>query len=127
MELLNTAGLDAKMALEIMTMDGPYRRVRWLADHHLDRFTAQCKTAIDELFRAFGLKNFTTHAANMTGKKLLSKRVWKLVDRRNYIAHEADSSAHGKLRKIDVDEVTRQIVDLNLFIKACDSPADKAL
>ena len=125
--LLNKAGLDTKAAQEIISLDRPYRRVRGIADSYLSRYTTQQIIAIDRLFMAYGIKNFAEHAANRTRRKTLLGKVKRLVLRRHEIVHDADMNSRGALKKIDAEQVWKQIKYLTLFVHSCDFETDQIL
>ena len=122
---LAKAGLNTTAALEMLTMDRPYRRIRTLVEAHLDRVTTQQVSVIDELFQAYGIKGFTKHANAMTKRKSLLPRIGKLVARRHEIVHDSDLNRHGRMQPVDAKVLTRQLADLSLFIHACDHLADR--
>ena len=122
---LDQAGLNAKTALEMLTMSRPYRRIRTLVDAHLDRMTTQQASVIDALFQAYGIKGFTKHAVAMTKRKTLCSRIEKLVTRRHEIVHESDLNSHGRMQPINTCMLTKQLKDLSLFIHACDDLANR--
>jgi hypothetical protein len=122
---LSSAGLDTKVALEMLQMERPYRRIRTIVDSYLGTVTTQRANVIDELFLSYGLKDFTKHAVAMCKRRNLWRRIELLVERRHQIAHEADLNAHGKLQRIESKKVRKQIQDLRLFVKSADGLCDK--
>lgn len=122
---LDKAGLNTEAALEMLTMNRPYRRIRTLVDAHLDRITTQQASVIDELFQAYGIKGFTKHAIAMTKRKTLWPRIEKLVARRHEIVHESDLNCYGRMQSVDAKLLTRQLADLSLFIHSCDHLANR--
>jgi hypothetical protein len=125
--LLEKAGLNTEAALDMISMERPYRRIRLIVDGFLFRYTAQQIGPIDSLFQAYGMKDFSYHAANRIGQKTLLGRIEKLVSRRHDIVHDADLNSRGELQKIDDKQVWRQIEYLTKFIHSCDYLADRIL
>ena len=118
---LADAGLDTSQALEMLTMDKPYRRIRTLIDAYLERYTTQRIEVIDKLFLCYGLKNFCASAQKKAKRKNLIRRVELIVERRHKIVHDGDLNSHHKLNKIDHDEVLRQLKDLKVFVDSAHS------
>lgn len=118
--LLRDAGLDTAMALELLTMNRPYRRVRTLVDGHLERTTTQRLKAIDELFICYGLKNFCQNIQKLKNRQNLLASVEKIVERRHKIVHEGDLNAHRRLNAINPTQTKRRIVDVLTFVSGAD-------
>jgi RiboL-PSP-HEPN len=119
-KVLHDAGLDTVAALEMLSMQRPYRRIRTLVQAHLSAKTTQRFAAIDELFISIGLKDLCKNAEKKTGYKSLNTRIEALVLKRHEIAHEADINSHGRIRAIDLAKIKRRIADLSKFVHACD-------
>ena len=117
-ELLSEAGLNTREALEMIEMNRPYRRIRTLMDSHFDRYTTQRAKVIDELFLAYGIKDFSNNAQRSVKRKNLIRRVELMVERRHQIVHEGDLNDHGNLREVDSGKIPGQVKDLRLFITA---------
>ncbi len=116
LDLLGKAGFDTKLALEMLTMERPYRRLRSLVDSYLDRFVTQRFEVIDSLFLAYGVKNFTHSVQAKIGRKTLLRSIEILVERRHAIVHGGDLNAHNCLVDIDGSEVLRRITDMEVFV-----------
>ena len=116
--LLDKAGFTTRQALEMMDMQRPYRRVRSLIDAHLERFTTQRSDVIDELFLAYGLKDFCRHAESATKRSTLLKRIDGVVQRRHAIVHEGDLTRFGKHTPVSRSETARWLRDITTFVDA---------
>jgi hypothetical protein len=126
-ELLTKAGFNTTVALEVLAMDRPYRRIRSLIEKSLELHTTQRPEAIDELFLAFGMKDFCKNAAGIAKSPNLIARVRKVVLRRNAIAHDGDLNSHGKLQPLDPAKSRRAVEDLVRFVSACDTLITRTL
>ena len=96
-ELLAEAGLDTREALNLITMERPYRRIRTLVQSYYNTYTTQKFDVIDEIFLPFRIKDITKNAEAKTKRKILKKSVGTLVQRRHEIAHSGDYNGHGRL------------------------------
>lgn len=119
-ELLAEAGLDTREALNLITMDRPYRRIRTLVQSYYNTYTTQKFDVIDEIFLPYRIKDLTNHAEAKTKRKALKKSVGKLIQRRHDIAHSGDYNGHGRLVKIDEDRIARRINNLELLVTSMD-------
>ncbi|BAN69487.1 HEPN domain-containing protein [endosymbiont of unidentified scaly snail isolate Monju] len=119
-KLLSDAGLDTREALNLLSMERPYRRIRTLITRHYETYTTQKFNVIDEIFLPFRLKNITCNAEAKTGKKRLKKSVGLLVDRRNEIAHGGDYNSHGRIKNINEDQIAKRIKHLEQLVIAID-------
>ncbi len=119
-ELLGAAGLDTKVALELLSMDRPYRRIRTLVETKLAIQVTQRIDAINELFAAYGIPDLCGHAERKLGRSQLCKRVELLVKRRHEIAHDGDLNAHGKLQDLGSAWVRNKVRDVQQLIAASD-------
>lgn len=117
-KLLDDAGLDTREALEMIKMNRPYRRIRTLMDSYFDRYTTQRTEVIDELFLAYGIKNFSNHAQRSVKRRNLVRKIELMVERRHAIVHEGDLNDHGRLRDIDGAKIVGWVSDLRLFVTA---------
>lgn len=63
--LLFEAGLDTKAALEMLTMQRPYRRIRTLVESYLSKYTTQKQEVIDKLFLVYGVKGLCKTAQGL--------------------------------------------------------------
>jgi hypothetical protein len=118
--LLQAAGFDTRQALELLTMERPYRRIRSLVDSHLERYTTQRFDAIDRLFLCFGLKSLCANAQSRSRRATLLRSVEILVERRHEIVHTGDHDKHGKIVPLDFTEFAKRIRDLNIFVQNAD-------
>lgn len=118
--LLEEAGLGVEMALEIITMRRPYRRIRTLVEDYLEKKVTQKLFVIDDLFLVFSLKDFTQNIARLKGRKTLLRSVTNAVKRRHKIAHEGDINSRGKLNRITVKDVKHKLTDIVLFVAGAD-------
>lgn len=115
-DMLESAGLDVAGALELVSMERPYRRIRSLAQNNYKNYTTQTTDKIDKLFETIGLKNLCEHAEKRAKRKTLIKSVTELVKRRHKIVHAGDLTQTGKLQKIDLKTVKR-IPHVYLFVE----------
>lgn len=118
--ILTDAGLDAAQALEMFSMDRPYRRIRTLINNHYDGFVTQNFKKIDELFLAYGFKNFSASIEKSLHRKTLLRSIEILVHRRHAIVHEGDLNSHNKLKKINLDETLKRMKNMALFVEKAD-------
>lgn len=125
--MLSEAGLDTGAALELLTMQRPYRRIRSLIESHLERTTTQRADAIDELFLGYGIRKFCQRAQGIAKRKNLIISIRNSVIRRNEIAHEGDINTHGKLQDIDRKQIRRKIQDIVKFVSSSEELLAKAL
>lgn len=125
--VLNKAGLDTKAALEMLTMERPYRRVRTLVETYLSDYTTQKQNVIDELFLVYGVKDLCKNAEGLAKKKKLLTSVNAAVFRRHSIVHAGDLNAHNKPRSIDNKLATRYVANIELFVEKAEALLVKAL
>jgi len=118
--LLSDAGLDTKEALNLLSMDRPYRRIRTLVSKHYSSYTTQRFDVIDELFLPYRLDKITENAEKMSGRKSLKNSVQKLISRRHEIVHAGDYNAHGKIKNISEKQIKTRIKDLEILVKNID-------
>ena len=119
-DLLSRAGLDTKVALEMLGLDRPYRRVRTLVEAHFERYTTQKMHIIDNLFLCFRVKNLTANAEKRTRKTTLRSKIEKLVLRRNAIVHDGDRDAFGRSRAIGRQAMRNRIRNSMEFVSSVD-------
>lgn len=117
---LTKAGLDAEAALDMVTMQRPYRRIRTIVEKYLDKYTTQHKDAINGLFNPYGIKNLCSKAQTKAKRSTLLRRVDKLIERRHLIAHKGDLNDHNRPKKISHDEISKLLDELDLFVKSAD-------
>jgi len=125
--LLQKAGLDTSMALELLGMDRPYRRVRNLMDSYLAQHVSQRIDVIDELFLAYGIKDFCHHVQRHVRRRSLLASVRNLVTRRHQIVHKGDVNSRGKLQKIEPAKVKKQVLCVVKFVASADEILQKQL
>lgn len=126
-KVLKEAGFNTEVALEMLTMDRPYRRIRTLVEHHLSGLTTQRQHVIDELFSVYSVKDFSKHTQGIANRQTLLQRVDDFVRRRHAIVHEGDHNSHSKLNKIDVTYVSKHISDIELFVTSAEELLKKSL
>jgi len=119
-DILYKAGLDTEQALEMITMDRPYRRVRTLIDENLSKHVTQRFEVVDDLFKVYGIPNLSDDAQGLADRKTLKKRVKKTVKRRHSIAHNGDYNRHYRLRDVNSDAIQKQIDEIELFVEKCE-------
>ena len=122
-EMLESAGLDVAGALELISMDRPYRRIRTIAQDYYRNYTTQTTVKIDDLFKTIGISNLSNHAQNRSKRKTLISSVTELVKRRHKIVHSGDLTRTGKLQKIDQKTVNR-IEDIKIFVNCANDHID---
>lgn len=125
--LLFDAGLDTKAALEMLTMQRPYRRIRTLVESYLSNYTTQKQSIIDKLFLVYGIKGLCGHAEKHAHKKKLLTSVNGAVMRRHSIVHAGDLNAHNKPRPIDAKLANRYITNVETFVINAEAILAKAL
>ena len=126
-KVLAEAGLDTKAALEMLTMQRPYRRVRTLIEVHLSNYTTQKQNVIDELFLVYGVKDLCKNTQGLAKKKKLLASVNAAVSRRHSIVHAGDLNSHNKPRPIDDKLATRYVDNIGMFVEKADVLLVKAL
>ena len=114
-DVLQKAGLNTEQALQMITMDRPYRRIRTLVDQYLSEYTTQRFDVIDRLFEIYGINNLTTNAQGLTKRKALIKSIGRTIKRRHEIVHKGDYNSHDKLKEVDHTRSKKQIADIKLF------------
>jgi hypothetical protein len=118
-DMLEEAGLSVAGALELISLDRPYRRIRKIAQDHYRNYTTQSTEKIDSLYETIGIKDLCEHARRRSGKKTLVKSVSELVNRRHKIVHSGDLTTTGKLQKIDSRTLNR-VLHLREFVLKAD-------
>jgi len=125
--LLEDAQLGTKVALDLLRMQRPYRRVRKLIDSYLARQVTQRMDTINRLFSAYGLKNFCQQIEKKARRKTLLASVRILVQRRHDIAHKGDLNSHGRLKKINPVRIKTRVMDVVKFVSCADELLQKQL
>jgi hypothetical protein len=120
-EILNKAGLNTRVALELLSMERPLRRIRSLLEEYLDLRTMQRTEVIDNLFKAYGITNLSSHVEKYKGRKTLIRSIEILVERRNQISHEGDMNSHRKLNPISSKEMKKRIQDIVRFVSGTEA------
>jgi len=119
-QLLGEAGLNTSVALELLSMERPFRRIRTLVESRLGLQVTQRIDAINELFKAYGIPNFCAHVERKLGRTQLCRRVNLLVERRHAIAHDGDLNSHAGLMDLDATWVRNKIRDVQGFVRTAD-------
>ena len=119
--LLRDAGLNTRMALELIWMERPLRRIGTLVERYFDKYTTQRFDAIDDLFKTIGLPNLCQNAEGIVGRTTLRTSISKLVEKRHEIVHDADINSHVRPRSISLETTQRRVGDIKLFIEACNT------
>ena len=125
--LLQKAGLDAAMTLELLGMERPYRRVRKLMDSYLAQHVTQRIEVIDELFLAYGFGDFSRHVQARAKRKTLLASIRHLVGRRHDIAHKGDLNSHGKLNDIKPSRIKMRTMHVVTFVSCADEMLQEQL
>lgn len=118
--VLQKAGLDASLALELLAMERPYRRIRKLMDSYLAQHVTQRVEVIDELFLAYGIKGFCHHVQSRAKRKTLLASIRNLVERRHQIAHKGDVNSHGRLQRIAPSQIKTRVMHVVKFVASAD-------
>ncbi|MGL4944579.1 MAG: HEPN domain-containing protein [Thermoguttaceae bacterium] len=118
--ILKEAGVGTKCALELLTMERPYRRIRSIVVKHLARQVMQRTEAINKLFEAYGFKDFCADIQKATRRKQLISSIKKIISRRHKIVHEGDMNSHGKLQPISVSDTKKRILAIIKFVSKAD-------
>ncbi len=115
---LNEAGIDASFwsRRALCPQKMVLKTVRSKMAKHLESFAIQTATSIDDLFRCYGMKNLTVHAADKTGLKTMKSSLRHLIARRHDIAHSSDHSISGTLQAVDASEVSLRLNRLSRFV-----------
>ncbi len=124
--MLEDAGLDVAGALELISMDRPYRKIRTLAQEHYSNYTTQSTSKIDDLLETIGISKLCQHAQSRSKRKTLIKSISELVKRRHKIVHSGDLTRTGKLQAIDTRTV-RRIPHVQIFVKHANEYIDAFL
>lgn len=119
-KVLSEGGLDVKAALELLTMERPYRRVRKIAQDYYAKYSTQRSEKIDALFGTLGLVGLSKHAQSRSKRKTLLRTVEKLVARRHQIVHGGDLNKQGKLQRFDPQEALRRIEAVEVYVENAD-------
>jgi len=125
--LLSEAGLNTKVALEMLTMQRPYRRIRTIVEKRLSEYTTQKQAVIDALFLVYGVKDLCRHAEGLSKRKTLLKSVNNVVLRRHSIVHGGDLNSHNRARLISEEMAKRYIKDIDLFVHSAEALLVKSL
>lgn len=120
-ELLHNAGLDTKEALNLITMERPYRRIRTLVQGYYASYTTQKFDVINEIFLPYRLMNIVDNAIAMDGRTSLKTSVGKLIERRHQIAHAGDYNSHGGIIAIDEERIGKRIGHLEVLVTNMDA------
>ena len=124
-KILNDAGLTTKVALNLLSMERPYRRIQTLVEQFFERQTTQRAETVDNLFLSYGLKNFSQNVQKLKRRKTLLRSVQIIVERRHKIAHDGDLNAHGRLNPIDHKKVKRRIMDIVTYVAGAEEILQK--
>jgi hypothetical protein len=119
-DLLYASGLDTKEALNLLTMERPYRRIRTLIESYYASYTTQKFDVIDKIFKPYSLTKITENAARLSGRESIKKSVEKLVERRHQIAHSGDYNLHGRIIEINEDQIAKRIGHLEMLVNNID-------
>jgi len=125
--MLSKSGLDLKGALALLAMDRPYRRIKTLIQTYFDTYTTQRFVAIDNLFLAFGIRNFSQNVQNKCHRKKMRRSIEKLVLRRHDIAHSGDLTKTGRLQVLDPEDTLYRTKLMIQFVEAADGILDNRL
>lgn len=126
-DMLSSSGLDVFGSLELLSMKRPYRRIRSLVDRHLDTHVTQRFTAIDELYKALGIRNFSAGVEKRAKRKTLRQSVRKLVVRRHSIVHKGDLNSRGQVQDLSPKDTGKRLKDMRLFVDTAESIIDDRL
>lgn len=119
-QLLYNAGLDTKEALNLVTMERPYRRIRTLVEGYYAAYTTQKFDVIDQIFLPYRLKGIVDNSVSKSGKVSIKTSVGKLIERRHEIAHAGDYNSHGRIIDIDEEKIGKRIRHLEILVTSMD-------
>ena len=117
--MLEDAGLDVAGAINLLSMDRPYRRIRSLAQDYYRNYSTQSTEKIDKLYETIGISKLSLHSQKRTKRKTLISSVTELVKRRHKIVHAGDLTQTGKLQKMDNKTVNR-IGHVRIFVQSAE-------
>jgi hypothetical protein len=115
-DILYKAGLNTEEAINLLTTEHPFDRIQNLVGAYLDGYVTQRFEKIDELFLAYGIKDFTLNAEKSLKQSTYRETIASLIERRHEIAHNGDYDECGMLRTIDSEMVKQQIATLSEFV-----------
>ena len=118
--LLESAGMDVETALQLLSMQRPFRRIRTLVETHLNRHVTQRTKAINKLFKAYDIPDICENVEKKLKRKRLLREIEILVERRHAIAHDGDLNSHGKLADLNGTWVRNRMLDVQKFVAAVD-------
>lgn len=121
LEMLNKAGLNASVAVDLLMMERPFRRLRTLITDYLEDYTTQKTNVIDGLFLAYGIKDLTRHACARAKRLMLPGRISAAAARRNSIVHDGDLNSHDRQRAVDGRLFKRHLNDITLYVQHCET------
>ena len=120
-EMLEKAGLDLQSAIELLTMQRPYSRLRKLAQDHYKNYSTQSVSKIDDLYATIGITNLSRHTQNRANRRTLIASIDLMVKRRHKIVHAGDLTRTGKLNPLSEKEIEKRMNDILLFVKSADN------
>ncbi len=120
-DVLEAAGLTTKVALELLSMQRPYRRIRLLIENHYSTYVTQSIRKIDSLYSAVGLRSFSKNIERKARRKTLCRAVQAAVHARHRIVHGGDLNKQGRLNKISENETRRHLQQIVIFVDAAES------
>jgi hypothetical protein len=115
-DILHKAGLNTEEAINLLTTEHPFNRIQSLVGAYLDGYVTQRFDRIDELFLAYGLKDFILNVEKSLKQSTYRQVIASLIERRHEIAHNGDYDESGKLRPIESETVKQQIEVLKEFV-----------
>lgn len=119
-DLLEAAGMDVEMALQLLSMQRPFRRIRTLVEIHLTRHVTQRTKAINELFKAYGIPDICENVEKKLKRKRLLREIEILVERRHAIAHDGDLDSHGNPVDISETWVRNRVCEVQKLVATVD-------
>jgi hypothetical protein len=120
-DVLESAGLTTGMALELLSMQRPYRRIRSLVERYYSNYVTQSFEKIDDLYNAVGLTTFSKNIERKAHRKTLCKAVQGAVHARHRIVHAADLNKHKRLNIINDKNVRRNLEQITRFVETAES------
>lgn len=121
LKMLTDAGVNASVAIDLLTMQRPYRRLRTLITDYLENYTTQKTSVIDGLYLAYGIVGLTTNACGIAKRKKLAGRISAAAARRNAIVHDGDLNAHDRSRVVDGKTFRKHLEDITLYVTSCET------
>lgn len=120
-DVLERAGLTTAVALELLSMQRPYRRIRFLIESYYSTYVTQSITKIDSLYSAVGLGTFSRNIERKAKRKTLCKAVQAAVHARHRIVHVGDLNKQNRLNTVSEKDTRRHLQQITIFVDTAES------